>query len=131
MVQEVSGHDEEEDYVRDQVGDNVGKEAETGRGELIDESINVGEIGVAHGVIVDGHDHLDDLKLQPLHQFGHHAVLEPAISVHHGDVDDGNNDEIAEEDKGRFSLFLFDVLDDVGGQEGNAIGLENVDGDAR
>jgi hypothetical protein len=74
---------------------------------------------------------LNNLKLQPLRQLGHHAIFEPSVAVIHGNVQDRYEDKVAEKYKGSLRLFLFEMLDNVGGDEGNAIGLQNIDGNAR
>lgn len=131
VIEKVSCDDDEEDNVGDQVGNDVGEKRETRHGQLIDQRVNVGEIGIAHGLVVDFHNHLDNLKLQPLGQLGHHAIFEPAVAVVHGNVQDGNEDKVAEKDEGVLRLFLFQMLDNVGRDERDAIGLQNVNGNAR
>ena len=131
VIDKVGRDHEQKDNVGNQVGNDVGENVETGRGELVDQGVDIREIGIAHGLIVDLHNHLDDLELQPLRHFGHHAILEPAVAVVQGSVQNHHQDEIPEKGQGHFRFILLQVLDNIGGNEGYAIGLQNINRNAR
>jgi hypothetical protein len=131
VVQKVTGNHQQKDHVGNHIRDDIGEKRKTRRGQLIDQRINVCKISIAHGVIVDFQNHLDNVKLQPLRELGHHAVLKPSIAEGNGHVEDQDQHKITEKHQGRLRLFLLHVLNDIGRDEGNAVCSQHVNRDTR
>jgi hypothetical protein len=113
MIHEISCHHQQKDNVGYQICNHIREKRETRRRQLIDERIDVGEIRIAHGLIVNRHYHFHNLELKPLRHFRHHAVFEPAVPVVQGNVENRHEEKVTEKRKRLLRLLFLQVLDDI------------------